>query len=648
MKQQIKLNRILPITVSPFILLIFVFSACQAPEEEQTSPNTSINEAPEWAKEVIWYEIGVERFRNGDPSNDPTAEDIQGAYPGFVPEGWKTTPWTQDWYKLDEYTQNIGEQTDYYGNKIVKFVDKAQMRRYGGDLQGVLDKMDYLDSLGVTAIYFRPLNDAPSLHKYDARNWRHIDRNFGPNPDKDKATMASEVPDDPSTWKMTEADKLFLKVLDEFHKRDIRVILDYSWNHTGRTFWAWVDLLKNQEKSKYKDWYWVEQFDDPNTPENEFKYHGWVGVHDLPELKETQKQDMSMGVQAFEGNLYSGAAKQHIFNVTTRWLDPNGDGDPSDGVDGYRLDVSGEMPLGFWREYREHVRSINPNAYLMGEIWWEEWPDKLLDPEPFLRGDVFDAVMNYRWYKAARQFFNASPVEIPASALVDSLNTYRSNIRTANNYAMMNYIGGFDTPRILTSLFNKNKYKYYCKVHEDPNYKIHKPDEATYQMLKLLLAQQYTYIGAPHIWQGDEMGMWGADDPSCRKPMIWPDMTFEDEVAHPTGQERPVDKVVFNQDVFSYFQKLIRIRKENPVLIHGDIEFIKVDNENKVLAYSRFAEDDKIIAVFNANDSAQEISIPVKSSKEYLDLLQGIAVVSNKSEITFQLPARSAAILKMN
>ncbi|RRJ90261.1 alpha-amylase family glycosyl hydrolase [Flavobacterium macacae] len=174
------------------------------------------------------------------------------------------------------------------------------MRRYGGDLQGVLDKMDYMDSLGVTAIYFRPLNDAPSLHKYDARYWHHIDVNIGPDPIKDKKTIAAEIPDDPSTWIMTEADKLFVKVISEFHKRGIKVILDYSWNHTGQTFWAWQDVLKNQEKSKYKDWYWVEKFDDPNTPENEFKYHGWVGVRELPEIKETQKQDMSKGVKSLK------------------------------------------------------------------------------------------------------------------------------------------------------------------------------------------------------------------------------------------------------------------------------------------------------------------------------------------------------------
>lgn len=626
--------------------MLFGMSCGNSSKKESSSIEDQFSRPPSWAKEVIWYEIGVERFRNGDPSNDPTAEDIQGAYPGFVPEGWAVTPWTHDWYKPDPYHANFGEQKDYYGNTLTKFVDKVQIRRYGGDLQGVMDKMNYLESLGVTAIYFRPLNDGPSLHKYDARNWRHIDRNFGPAPEKDKETIANEIPHDPKTWKWTEADKLFLKLLDEFHQRGIRVILDYSWNHTGQTFWAWEDILKKQEQSAYKDWYWIEQFDDPKTPENEFKYHGWVGVHDLPELKETEKQDMSKGVAAFEGNVYDEAAKQHIFNVTKRWLDPNGDGDPSDGVDGYRLDVAGEMPLGFWRDFRNYVREINPEAYLLGEIWWEEWPDKLLDPAPYLRGDVFDAVMNYRWYRAARHFFNASPHKISVSELQDSLRNFSSNLRRGNNYAMMNYTGGFDTPRLLTSLFNKNKYKYFCKVHEDSTYKIHKPDAATYQTSKLLLAQQYTYVGAPHIYAGDEMGMWGADDPSCRKPLIWTDLNFEDETTHPLGHERPIDPVKFNEKLFQYYQKLIRIRKEHPVLVDGEIEFIPFENEEEVLAYRRYDNEKEIIAVFNAGFSDKEVRLPIQNGQNYTDILSGLSTKLEKDQLAMNLPARSAAILK--
>ncbi|MEM8508814.1 MAG: alpha-amylase family glycosyl hydrolase [Bacteroidota bacterium] len=602
---------------------------------------------PEWAKSVIWYELAVERFRNGDTTNDPTAEDIQGSYPGFVPKNWSVTPWTQDWYTEDGYFNTMGYQRDSKGNTLLKFVDKVQLRRYGGDLQGVLDKMDYLDSLGVTAIYFRPINDAPSLHKYDARNWRHVDVNFGPNPELDKEIIASEIPEDPSTWKMTEADKLFLRVLDAFHARGIKVILDYSWNHTGTTFWAWNDILENQEQSKYKDWFWIDTFDNPNTSENEFEYHGWSGVPSLPEIRETNKQDLSNGVTVFDGDIYSEEAKKHILNVTKRWLDPNGDGDPSDGVDGYRLDVAAETPLGFWRDFRAYVREINPNAYLLGEIWWEDWPDKLLDPEPFLRGDIFDAVMNYRWYRVVRHFFNESPNTISTSQLIDSLNSITSNIREGNNYAMMNYTGGFDTPRLLTSLFNKNVYKYHCKVHENPDYKIHRPDEDTYQTLKLLLIQQYTYMGSPHIYAGDEMGMWGADDPSCRKPLIWKDYSFEDEKAHPMNKPRPVDKVQFNEEHFHLVKDLINLRKTNPVLVYGQLEFINPSNADGLFSYRRYDANDEILVVFNHKE--QPFTAQFKNIKNfaYKDILSSNEVaLTPDGNLQISLQARSAAVLK--
>jgi glycosidase len=500
--------------------------------------------------------------------------------------------------------------------------------------------------LGVTAIYFNPLNDAPTLHKYDARHWRHIDRNFGPDPEGDIIIMDSETPDDPTTWKMTSADSMFLEVIDEFHKRGIKVILDYSWNHTGKTCWAFQDIVEKGADSKYTDWYWIESFDDPSTPENEFKYKGWFGISELPEIKETTEQDHTKGIRSYEGNLYSEDAKKHIFNVTKRWLDPNNDGDPSDGVDGYRLDVAAELGLGFWRDYRKFVKSVNPDAYLLGEVWWEAWPDKLLDPEPYLKGDVFDAVMNYRWYRAARHFFAQAPDEVSVSEFVDSLKSFTSNIRKQNNYAMMNLAASHDAPRVSTSLYNKNMYKLDSKPTGSNNYKIDKPDEKTYQTLKMLLAQQFTYVGSPHIWAGDEMGMWGADDPSCRKPLIWPDYEFENETTHPLDKERPVNEVKFDTNLFNYYKKLIQIRKKYPVLSHGEIEYLIINNKNKVLAYSRYNKKDEIIAVFNASDETQKVKIPVKTDKTYKDILNDLNIESIGSrELEIGIPGRTAAII---
>jgi glycosidase len=183
------------------------------------------------------------------------------------------------------------------------FYSKIQARRYGGDLQGVLDKLDYIQKLGATAIYFNPLNDSPSLHKYDARTYTHIDRNFGPDPEGDAEIMNSENHPDPTSWKWTEADKLFLKIVKECHNRGIRVIMDYSWNHTGPEFWALRDIREKGEKSEYKDWYNISQFDDPKTPEDEFHYEGWGGNNPwMPVFrKDIIPPDDKM--MPFEGNL---------------------------------------------------------------------------------------------------------------------------------------------------------------------------------------------------------------------------------------------------------------------------------------------------------------------------------------------------------
>jgi len=626
-----------------FVLIVTGMSCSQA--ESQTE--TAFENPPEWSKEAIWYQIFVERFRNGDPSNDPTKEDIVGAYPGTVPDSWEVTPWGHDWYAPDVYWDELDGITDFFGNELNYFGQKAQLRRYGGDLQGVLDKIDYLDSLGITAVYFNPLNDAPSLHKFDARNWHHIDRNFGPDPRGDAELIASENPTDPSTWQWTSADRLFLKVIEEFHNRDIKVILDFSWNHTGIEFWAWKDILEKQQESEFTDWYFIDEFDDPGTSENEFAYRGWVGVFSLPEIRETYRVDHSEGVHVFEADIYSAAAKQHIFDVTQRWLDPNGDGDPSDGVDGYRLDVAAEVGLEFWRDYRSFVRSINPDAYLLGEIWWELFPDHLLDPEPVLRGDVFDAPMNYRWYRATRHFFNQSPDKINVSEYVDSLQSFMDNLRPQSNYAMMNLTASHDVPRFGTSIYNKNLNKYQAKPDDNPGYKIDKPDAETYQTMKLILAQQFTYIGAPQIWAGDEMGMWGADDPSTRKPLIWPDLEFEQETTHPHGKDRGIDEVSFNHNWFDMMRELISIRRSNPVLSFGELEYLIINDEEELLAYSRFDPENRteVIAVFNSGSETKSISVPEKFGQSFTEVLNGFEVSKSGSELTVELPARTAGIL---
>jgi cyclomaltodextrinase / maltogenic alpha-amylase / neopullulanase len=485
----------------------------------------------------------------------------------------------------------------------------VQSRRYGGDLQGLLDRLDYLQDLGITALYLNPVNDAPSLHKYDARNYHHIDRNFGPDPRGDERRIAREDPADPATWGWTAADSLFLALVREVHRRGMRIIVDYSWNHTGITFWAWRDILERQRRSAYADWYAVEAFDDPATRDtNEFRYRGWVGVPWLPEWRKIGRP-AGQTHGPIEGTLVP-EVRRLAFDVTRRWLDPNGDGDPSDGVDGFRLDVAEMVPLGFWREYRRFVRSINPEAYLVGEVWWETWPDRMYDPAPWLQGDVFDAVMNYRWFAPTRTFFSGAPPALTPTGYAASLDSLARGFGPAHVKAMMNLTASHDTPRFSTSLYNRGRYKYHNNPREDPDYRIDRPDARTRETQELVLVQQFTYIGAPHIWNGDEVGMWGADDPDERKPLVWADLEYQDETTHPSGRPRRRDPVAPDTVLFRLYQELIELRKRHlRLFVDGSLRWLRTDDAAGVLAYERVLGDERAIVAFNVSDRARELAL---------------------------------------
>jgi cyclomaltodextrinase / maltogenic alpha-amylase / neopullulanase len=614
--------------------VVLLFTGCR-----HSAKATAFGDVPEWSKHAIWYQIFVERFRNGDKSNDPTPEDMAGAYPGSLPASWAVTPWGHDWYSHEPWLDSV---------KADGFYSKIQARRYGGDLQGVLDKIDYIKSLGVTAIYFNPLNDSPSLHKYDAANYIHIDRNFGPDPKGDVAIMRSEVPSDPSTWKWTAADKLFLRVISEFHKRGIKVIMDYSWNHTGRNFWALKDIREKGAKSEFKEWYNIISYDDPSTPQDEFRYQGWGGSNPWMPVFRKDIVPPDRKVMPFEGNLHSESLKQHIFSVTKRWLDPDGNGDPSDGVDGFRLDVAGEIPMGFWRDYRKVVRAVNPDAYLVGEIWWLEWPDKLLNPAVFLQGDQFDAIMNYRWFRVARGFFGQAEPVLSATGFVNEINRLDNGISNGCLLAMMNVTSTHDSPRLSTSLYNKSMDKYNATPNANPDYKINKPDAFTIREQVLLLVHQFTFPGAPQIWNGEELGMWGADDPDCRKPIIWDDIRFEiEKAAFDPHKSRQADTVRQDTALLSTYKSLCRLRNDNPVLATGDLTFTLADDSKMVLSYSRKLGNDEIIAVFNRSLKPQEVIVPAVPGRKYRQLFPAGKAVFGCADngIKLSIPPVSALVL---
>ena len=576
------------------MLLGLLAVGCQ-PASEPAAPTTPSERTPSWARDAVWYQIFPERFRNGDPSNDPTRQTLQRPIED-VPTSWHPTRWTRDWYEQADWEEQMGG-----------FYDGVYDRRYGGDLQGVIDRLPYLDSLGVTALYLNPVFWARSLHKYDGSSYHHIDPHFGPDPAGDKKLIAQEDPTDPSTWHTTAADSLFFVLLDKAHARGLRVIIDGVFNHTGRDFFAFKDLVENQADSRYADWYAVNSFDDPATPDtNEFDYTGWWGVKSLPEFATNEAGT----------NLQAGP-RQYILDATEKWMDPDGDGDPSDGVDGWRLDVAEEVPVGFWQDWNAHVRDLNPEAYTVSEVWEEA--------AGYLEDAGFSATMNYHGFAFPVKGFLIDHA-IEPSRFAELLRERRSAHPPRVRGALQNLIGSHDTPRLATMVVNRTDTGYaqperfdydngaVVDLRQNPDYKVRAPTAEEKNLQRLVTLFQMTYVGAPMVYYGDEAGMWGADDPDDRKPMVWRDMDHDVEDNHPFSHDRPPDPVRFDEELFATYRDLISLRRAHTSLRRGAFGVVQADDERDMLTYARTHPSDTLLVALNRSAVAHSARVPLPDS----------------------------------
>jgi len=407
---------------------------------------------PKWARDAVWYQIFPERFANGDTANDP---------PNVQP--WGGTP----------------EKNNYFG----------------GDLKGIIDHLDYIQNLGVNAIYLNPIFESPTNHKYHTTDYLKIDHNFG-------------------------NEEMFKQLLDECHKRGIKVVLDGVFGYSGNHFFAFEDLKKKGKKSKYRKWYNVKSF--PVGPPEKPNYEAWRGIGEFPKL-------MTMNPEV----------RKYLFDVASYWTKL--------GIDGWRLNAPNEIPHDFWIEWRKLVKSINPDAFIVGEIWD--------DATPWLKGDEFDAVMNYRFRDGCAGFL---ALENRNAAQFDTtLQKQRAAYPSTVNYVLQNLLGSHDTERFLT-LCNDDVSK-----------------------MKLAVLMQMTYLGAPMIYYGDEIGMTGGKDPDCRKTMIW-------------------DSARWNNDLLSWYRQLITIRKNYEVLRSGEYATILVDSVKKTFGFKRDFAGEKALVFLNA------------------------------------------------
>ncbi len=521
---------------------------------------------PDWAKNVVWYQIMLDRWRNGDPSNDPD----------------RVVPWRWDWYKPN----TPGEAAKFYGG------DGVWGRFYGGDLAGLKASLDYLEDLGVTGIYLNPMFEASSYHKYNTADYRHIDDNFGEKGDVAKAQATEGA--DSSAWHFTPTDKLFLDFLQEAHRRGFKVIIDGVFNHSGTDFWAFRDLVKNMKKSPYKDWYVVRKWDvtpaGPGDPS--FTYDGWAGFAGLPEYAEN------------ENGLLPGI-RRHIFDITARWMDPNGDGNPSDGVDGWRLDVPENVNEHFWVDWRKLVKGVNPDAYITGEIW-ENAANRL-------RGRHYDAVMNYEFAKRVYGFFlpGGKTSAMSSAEFGRSLGEMQDWYLPQVNQVLQNLLDSHDADRIASAIHNRAGWKRGRIQDDNPDYDPSPPSSADYDVLKRIVAFQMTWIGAPMIYYGDEAGMFGADDPSNRMPMLWKDLMPYDNPGY-----------VIRDDLLDHYKRMIAVRNAFSALRTGAARVIPIDSAKSVIAFQRSGEGSRVIVVIRTGNDPQSVKVPLEkaSAAQFVDV----------------------------
>ncbi|GBG97425.1 glycoside hydrolase family 13 protein [Lactococcus termiticola] len=361
---------------------------------------------------------------------------------------FKAPDWVKDtvWYQI--FPERFANGDKSLDPENVKAWDPTETPEredfYGGDLQGVLDHLDHLAELGVNGIYFTPVFKAPTNHKYDTQDYLEIDPHFG-----DKA--------------------LFKKLIDEAHARGIKVMIDAVFNHIGDESPQWQDVLKNQEKSKYADWFHINKFPASYvaTDNNEFAvdatYETFAFTPHMPKL-----------------NTANPEVIDYLLHITTYWI-------KAFDIDAWRLDVADEIDHTFWKKFRKACDEVKKDFYILGEVWHSS--------QPWLVGDEFSAVMNYAYTGAIADSIVKGKTTL--TQMVAALNTQLMLYRDQTNQVMFNVLDSHDTPRLLTE----------CEEDKD--------------LMKQVEAFTYLQPGVPCIYYGDEYAVTGGGDPACRKVMPW-------------------------------------------------------------------------------------------------------------------------------
>lgn len=521
---------------------------------------------PDWAKGAIFYQIYVDRFYNGDPSNDVEKDEYF-----YIGEG---TDQVKDW---DKYPASMG---------VREF--------YGGDIAGVMQKLDYLQDLGVEAIYLNPIFVSPSNHKYDIQDYDYIDPHFGKivkdegellqrdeagnlicdpeHPNKNATRYICRVTDKEN---LEASNALFAQFVEEVHRRGMKVILDGVFNHCG-SFNKWLDrecIYENAEgyekgafvawDSPYRNFFKFREDVWPYNPH----YDGWWGHDTLPKLNYEESPQLF----------------NYIMQIGRKWVSP------PYNVDGWRLDVAadlgqtGEYNHYFWKEFRRNVKEANPNAIVLAEHYG--------DPTDWLRGDQWDTVMNYDAFMEPITWFLTGVEKHSdeyrgdllgnADAFFGSMRHYMTRFNTQSLHVAMNELSNHDHSRFLT----RTNHEVGRIATRGPEAANHNVDKALFRLAVMI---QMTWPGAPTIYYGDEAGLCGWTDPDNRRTYPW-------------GKE--------DHELIRYHKDLIQIHKEYQALKTGSILFL--NGEYQLITYGRFDAQNRIVVAINMSQETRHVDIPV-------------------------------------
>ncbi len=458
---------------------------------------------PYWVQDAIFYQIFPDRFANSDPDNDPP--------------------------------------------NVAKWGSKPTLHNFmGGDLRGILQKLDYLLDLGVNALYLNPIFLSPSNHRYNTSDYYKIDPKLGKRKDFDA-------------------------LLDAAHTNGMRVIIDGVFNHCSRGFFAFNDLLENGEHSAYRDWFHINDFPlNAYTQGDAKNYAAWWNFKSLPKF-----------------NTENPVVRDYIYDIARYWMEA--------GADGWRLDVPNEIDSdAFWAGFRQIVKSVNPDAYILGEIWEvnPRWVDE----------NHCDGLMHYPVRDALLETLNS---QINATQFGDKVESLFDAYPQENVRAMYIPLGSHDTKRI------------------------HRKLGGNLDKIKLAFLFQFAYPGAPAIYYGDEIGLDGDKDPDCRRAFPW-------------------DKKDWKGDLRDWVQQLIGLRKKIPAMRRG--EYIRLLANEKSYAFTRKLGAEKVVVAMNLSENAETLRIPVsdllRDGDELRSLLNHERFGVHEGFIEIKLEAWSGVWLK--